>query len=267
VSVGRPTQGAPGQHFLRSSRLAAGLVRDAGVAPGDLVVDVGSGTGLITRALVEAGARVVAVEADRRLASALERRFDERDVIVVAADARRFAWPTEPFSVVANLPFAGSGAILASLLGDPTGELRHVDAIVQWELAQKEAAVWPATLRSTYWRAWHEIAIVARLSRRAFAPAPSVDAAVLRVTGRPLPLLPTAEHRSFRHFLERAFRSNAPLDRALRGQISRRELRRLAPVLGFDETARPRDLDARQWASLYAFASSHRDRGREAAAL
>lgn len=252
MSVRRPAPGAPGQHFLRSSRLAAGIVRDAGVAPGDLIVDVGAGTGVVTRALVDAGARVVAVEADHRLAAALERRFDG-EVIVVATDARRFAWPTEPFSVVANLPFAGSGAILAGLLGDPTRELRSVDAIVQWELAQKEAAVWPATLRSTYWRAWHDVAIAARLSRRAFSPAPSVDAAVLRVTRRALPLLPAWGHRGYRSFLERAFRSNAPLDRALRGRISRRELRRLAPVLGFDESAKPRDLDARQWASLYAF--------------
>ena len=157
--------------------------------------------------------------------------------------------------MVANLPFAGSGAILAGLLADPTSDLRSVDAIVQWEHAQKEAAVWPATLRSTYWRAWNDVAIVARLSRRAFAPAPSVDAAVLRVTRRLRPLLPPAEHRSYRRFLERAFRSNAPLDRALRGLATRKELRRLAPVLGFDETARPRDLDARQWASLYAFAA------------
>jgi 23S rRNA (adenine-N6)-dimethyltransferase len=255
VSVRRPAQGAPGQHFLRSSRLVAELVRDAGVAPGDLVVDVGAGTGVITRALVDTGARVVAVEADHRLAAALERRFGGSNVTVVAADACRFAWPTEPFAVVANLPFAGSRAILAGMLDDPTSELQSVDAIVQWELAQKEAAVWPATLRSTFWRAWHDVAIVARLSRRAFAPAPSVDAAVLRVTRRRSPLLPPGEHLSYRRFLERAFRSNAPLDRALRGLASRRELRRLAPALGFDENAKPRDLDARQWARLYSFAS------------
>ena len=52
----RPAQGAPGQHFLRSSRLAAELVHAAGVVRGDLVVDVGAGSGILTRALAETGA-------------------------------------------------------------------------------------------------------------------------------------------------------------------------------------------------------------------
>jgi 23S rRNA (adenine-N6)-dimethyltransferase len=254
----RPARAAPGQHFLRGSRLAAGFVRDAGVAPGDLVVDVGAGTGVITRALLDAGARVVAVESDRALAAALRRRFERRDVTVVEIDARRYEWPREPFSVAANLPFAGSRAILAHLLRDPASELLHADVIVQWELAEKDAAVWPATLRSTYWRAWLELAIVARLSRTAFVPAPSVDAAVLRVTRRPTPLLPADEHPRYWRFLEAAFRSNTSLDRALRGRVSRRELRRLASVLGFDDAARPRDLDARQWAGLFEFVSRSR---------
>jgi 23S rRNA (adenine-N6)-dimethyltransferase len=248
----RPTRAAPGQHFLRSSRLAADLVRDAGVAPGDLVVDVGAGTGVITRALVDSGARVLAVEADPALAGLLERRFVAR-VTVVRANALRHPWPDEPFAVVANLPFAGSRAILAAAL-DPAGALRQADVIVQWELAQKESAVWPATMRGIYWRAWFDLAIVARLSRSAFQPTPSVDAGVLRATRRTQPLVPVRNHRRYRRFLERAFGANTTVDRALRGRVSRRELRRLAPVLGFDESARPRDLDARQWAQVFAFA-------------
>jgi 23S rRNA (adenine-N6)-dimethyltransferase len=250
----RPTRGAPGQHFLRSSTLAAGIVGDAGVARGHLVVDIGAGTGVLTRALLEAGARVVAVEADRRLAEDLRRHFEGRPVTVVDVDARRFAWPREPFSVVSNLPFQGSRAILASLLRDPASGLRRADVIVQWEQAQKDAAVWPATLRSTYWRAWFEVAIDRRLARSAFTPRPSVDAGVLRVVRRPEPLVPVEEHSAYWLFLEDAFRTNAPLGRALRGCLTPRELRRLAPTLGFDEAARPRDLDARQWAALFGFA-------------
>ena len=253
----RPARAAPGQHFLRSSRLAAELVRDAGVAPGELVVDVGAGTGVITRALVDAGARVHAVEADPALAVLLRRRFDERGVTVVEADALRHPWPDEPFTIVANLPFAGSRAILAAAL-HPAGQLRQADVIVQWELAQKESAVWPATLRSTFWRAWFDLTIVARLSRSAFGPAPSVDAGVLRATRRAVPLLPVDDHRRYRGFLEHAWGARTTVDRALRGRVSRRELRRLASVLGFDDSARPRDLDARQWSQVFAFVELRR---------
>ena len=253
----RPETGAPGQHFLRSSRLASALVSDAGVAPRDLVVDVGAGTGVLTRALADAGARVIAVELDPRLAAQLRRRFDGRKVDVLEVDARHWRWPREPFAVVSNLPFVGSGAILAHLLRDPGIGLRRGDVIVQWELASKHTAVWPSTLRSIYWNAWFELSIVARLARSAFSPTPGADAAVLRIARRHEPLVARDEHERYWEFLSDAFRARVPLSRALQRRVTPRELRRLAPVLGFDATSRPRDLDARQWARLFAFTGRH----------
>lgn len=258
----RPKRGAPGQHFLRSSRLAAEIVRDAGIAPGELVVDIGAGSGVLTRALLEAGARVTALELDPMLGAQLRLRFTGSEVTVLEVDAHSWSWPREPFSIVSNLPFTGSGGILASLLRDPQTGLRQADVIVQWELAQKHSAIWPATLRSTYWRAWFEVTIVARLARSAFTPTPNVDAAVLRFARRSKPLVPIEEHERYWRFLESAFQRQAPLGRALRGWITPRELRRLAPVLGFDASSRPRDLDARQWARLLAFANERSHSGR-----
>jgi 23S rRNA (adenine-N6)-dimethyltransferase len=199
---------------------------------------------------------VIAVELDSRLAAELGRRFAGRELSVVEIDARRWKWPREPFSVAANLPFAGSGEILGNLLRNPDGGLRRADLIVQWELAAKHAAVWPGTLRGTLWRAWYELAIVGRLGRSAFAPPPQVDAAVLRITRRARPLLPASEHAAYRQFLSEAFHTQAPLPRALRRVLTPRQLRRLAALEGFDAYSYPRDLDARQWAQLYAFTRS-----------
>lgn len=256
----RPETGAPGQHFLRSSRLASALVSDAGVAPGDLVVDVGAGTGVLTRALADAGAQVIALELDPALAARLRRRFHGCSVDVVEVDARGWRWPREPFAVVSNLPFAGSGAILAHLLRDPRIGLRRADVIVQWEFAAKHSAVWPSTLRGTYWNAWFELSIVARLARSVFSPTPGADAAVLRIARRPEPLVALDEHERYWQFLSDAFRARVQLSRALHRRLTPRELRRLAPVLGFDAASRPRDLDARQWARLFAFTRRHRVR-------
>jgi 23S rRNA (adenine-N6)-dimethyltransferase len=220
-------------------------------------VDIGAGTGVLTAALADAGATVTALEADPALATGLENRFANR-VTVVRTDARLWSWPAEPFSVVSNLPFAGSGEILRGLLRDPQRGLEHAHVIVQWEFAEKHAAVWPTTLRSAYWRAWFDVDIAARLARTAFSPAPRVDAAVLRVVRRRRPLVALHEHDAYWRFLERAFAARAPLARALCGRVTPRELRRLSPALGFDTRALPRDLDARQWALLFGFA---RNRG------
>ena len=90
MAVRRPRSARPpGRHYLRSRDFATTLVADAGVRRGELALDVGAGEGIVSRALLDAGARVWAVELDRRALDVLRVRFDER-VRFVEADARTF---------------------------------------------------------------------------------------------------------------------------------------------------------------------------------
>jgi 23S rRNA (adenine-N6)-dimethyltransferase len=229
-----------GRHFLRSSKLAAELVRAAGIRRGDLVLDLGAGTGVLTGALARAHAHVIPVEIDRELAAGLSRRFPG----VVEADATRIALPREPFKVVSNLPFGGATAILRSLL-DPRVPLATADVIVEWGFAEKRAAVWPSTQLATYWGAWFELALTRRLPRCVFAPPPSVDAAVLRIERRNEPLVPVSERRAYDAFLSLGYRDGP------RAVVPWAALKRLEAELGLDRHAHARDLDATQWAALY----------------
>ncbi len=179
---------------------------------------------------------------------------------IVAADATVVPLPDEPFAVVANLPFAAGTAILRRLLGDPGVPLTRLDAIVEWGLAAKRTAVWPSTLLGCSWGAWYELGVVRRVPSACFAPPPSVDAAVLRATRRPEPLVPPAEARAYEAVLRRAFESRAPLDRV----FPRNVVHRVAHQLGFDPRAAARDLDVRQWAGLYAAVRSATPRPRAA---
>ena len=240
-----------GQHFLASAKLAASLAGAAGVGPGDLAVDVGAGTGVLTRALRARGSHVVAIERDRALAARLRASF-ERDpgVEIAEADAREWEWPRREFHVVANLPFFAAADVLRSLLDDPAVPLLQAHLILQWEAAVKLASVSPSTLRSVYWSAWRELVVVRRLGPSAFAPPPSVAAGVLRIVPRAQPLVPAGEHRLYRAFLERCWH-DVPIRRALRGELGARGLKQLAREQGFATDARPRDLDVHQWAALY----------------
>jgi len=222
------------------------------VGTGDLVVDIGARTGMITRALAATGADVIALELDRTLAAGLKRRAG-RNVTVVETDALDWSWPTRDFVVVANLPFASSGAILGHLLRDPSSRLQRAEVIVQWGFAAKHGAVWPATLRSTYWRAWYDLVVARRLARTAFTPTPGVDAAVLMITRRTEPLVPAGHSGHYLLFLSDAFRATTRIRSSLRPHLSPLQLKRLAPTLGFAPEAHPRDLDARQWASLFTY--------------
>ena len=232
-----------GRHFLRSSKLAAELVRAAGIRRGDLVHDLGAGAGILTSALARAGARVVAVEIDHELASDLRCRFPD----VVEGNAARLELPREPFKAVANLPFDGGTAILRRLLR-PESPLMTADVVLEWSVAAKRAAVWPSTQLSTYWSAWFELSVVRRLPRSVFAPPPRVDAGLLRVVRRGKPLVAVKDGRAYAAFLARAYRDGP------RSVIPLPTMKRLATELGFDRHAVPRDLDARQWAALFEHA-------------
>jgi 23S rRNA (adenine-N6)-dimethyltransferase len=199
---------------------------------------------MLTRALLRAGARVLAVEPDPRLAERLRRACP--GATVVEADALAAGLPDEPFRVVANVPFAHTTDICRMLLSDPWVPLRSADLIVQWDAAVKRTRLWPSTVLGVLWAAWYELSVARRIAPIAFAPAPGVAAAVLSATRRAEPLVPIREFRAYESFLRRAYRSGSLPPSA----------RTLAPLLGIDRAARPRDLGAREWASLWQEASA-----------
>jgi 23S rRNA (adenine-N6)-dimethyltransferase len=236
----RARHSARGQHFLRSSALAAEIVRAAGVGRGDLVLDLGAGTGVLTRALARASARVIAVELDPVLVRRLRARFAS----VIERDILQVAFPREPFRVVASLPFDCTTAVLRRLL-QPRVPLLSADVIVQWGFAAKRSAIWPSTRLGVEWGAWHELSIERRIPRSCFAPPPSVDCAVLRVTRRDVPLVPVENASDYGRFVERGFRGG------LRAVTTTLPLKRAATALGFARDAAPRDLAPDQWSALY----------------
>jgi 23S rRNA (adenine-N6)-dimethyltransferase len=258
VSGGTRRRAELGQHFLAGGWLAAELVEQAGVGSGDLVVEIGAGTGVLTEALARRAGRVVAVEYDPRLAERVRSRLARYpNVRVLTADARSLRPPRRPFRVVANLPFGSTAAILRRLLGNPRTRLERADLVLQEQAARRYAAARPSTVETIRWGAFYELGVGRRLGPSSFRPPPRVGAAVLVARRRQPPLVPVGGHRRFTALVDSAFRHpGVPLRRALVPPFSYRQLRRLARDLGFPLDARASDLDAVQWAGLYAFLDS-----------
>ena len=182
-------------------------MRDAGVRAGDLVLDLGSGSGRLTAELARVGARVVAVELDPRWAAHVRGRW--ANVELVVGDAAVVELPREPFRVVANLPFDRTTPILRHLLDDPRVPLVRADVIVEWAVAVKRAMPWPSTVNDVAWGAWYSASVTRRLPRKFFEPAPAVDAGVLVFERRVCPLVPVELAARYRRFVASGFRRRA----------------------------------------------------------
>jgi 23S rRNA (adenine-N6)-dimethyltransferase len=242
-----------GRHLLRSSTLAAELVDSVGVGPNDHVVEIGAGTGRLTKALAERAARVTAIEVDPDDARRLRATFEATPhVDVVEADVLRATLPASPYRAFGNLPFALATSILRRLLDDPAAPLGAADALIQFESARKRAQVWPSTAMSISWLPWWELSLVRRVSRAAFEPPPRVDAGLLSVRRRPQPLLSLGERESFARLVGRAFgRGSWPVRRSLRADIAPMTWKRLARDRGVPVDALPSDLNVFDWVALY----------------
>jgi 23S rRNA (adenine-N6)-dimethyltransferase len=197
-----------GQNFLRAD-LAEALVAESAFRPGDLVVEIGPGQGACTFALARRGVRVLAVEKDPQWADRLRREVSRRgfdNIAIVRSDVLGFRLPRHPFRVFGSLPFGATTAILRRLLDDPTTPLQRADVVVQWEVARKRAASPPTTALSTAWTPWWTFELGRRIAAAAFRPVPRVDAAVLHVTRREPPLLPTRMAEVYADFVRDQWR-------------------------------------------------------------
>ena len=173
---GNGTRRQWGWHPLRPE-WARSLVADSPVRPGDLVVDLGAGTGALTGPLLDADARVIAVELHPGRASTLQERYGAR-IVLVRTDLRELRLPTRPFRVVASPPYQLSTALVAALLG--TDLLLSADLVLQRATARRLAAAPPRARHARRYR----LEVGRPVPRKAFAPPPRVDSAVLRIRRR-----------------------------------------------------------------------------------
>lgn len=153
------------------------LVAEADLPPGAWVLDVGAGRGALTRPLLDAGARVIAVETHPGRALELRRRFGD-DIVVVRADARDLRLPRRPFHVVANPPFNATSDLLRRLLSNGS-RLVSARLVLQEQAARRWAG--PAAPGVQRWGRRYETALGPPVPRSAFVPPPRVPSRVLEV--------------------------------------------------------------------------------------
>lgn len=202
-----------GQHFLNDRNIIRKIVEAAGVKKGDLVLEIGPGTGMLTRELLDAGARVIAVEVDKDLIGLLQERFQEDDLTIIPADALKMSYAALAqehggrFKLVANLPYYISGPLLSKLLTE-----RAAFSIMVL-MFQKEVAVRIAAgpgnrdygnlsvLSQAFTDVKREFDVPAHL----FSPKPKVDSSVVSFRVLDEPKIMIDDESYFRTVVRAAF--------------------------------------------------------------
>ena len=244
------------QHFLRSQSLAARLVDQSTISRNDLVVEIGSGRGILTRELAERSRHLVAVELDERLSAGLQTTFADTDhVEIVPGDFLKYSLPTCAYKVFGNIPYSATAAIIRQLIDAP---VPPVDAycIVQREAADRFAGYpfAPETSASLLLKPWWQIEICRRLRRSDFDPPPSVDSVMLWMALRTRPLVHGSQVKLYQKFISRSFgRRGNTVQQCLRGVFTGRQISYLARDLRFNTNARPSELTFDQWLGLFRF--------------
>ncbi|MFN0090795.1 MAG: 16S rRNA (adenine(1518)-N(6)/adenine(1519)-N(6))-dimethyltransferase RsmA [Acidimicrobiales bacterium] len=253
-----------GQNFVVDPNTVRRIVRLAGVGPGERVVEVGAGLGSLTRALLDAGAEVTAVEIDRRLTPILRRRLEPEGVRVVEADALRVDWPAllgeggPPWRLVANLPYNVGVPIVLTVL-EQAPMVHDLVVMLQREVAERLAArpgqkaYGAPSVKAAYWA---DAALLGTVPPSVFLPRPHVESALVHLVRRaPPPPADRVERGWLFALVEAGFgQRRKMLRRSLAGLATDAQLL----AAGVDPTDRAERLDLGAWARLAEAAAAGR---------
>ncbi len=215
-----------GQNFLTDQRVARRIIDAVSPLPTDIVIEIGPGTGALTRMLVERSGHVEAVEIDARLADTLQRSLKADNLSIVAADALALDWQeliTEAKSklgfpgaadqnrtrvrIVANLPYYISTPIIERLLSVGRSVF-DMTVMLQKEVADR-ISTGPGSREYGYLSVMVQYYCIAtklfEVSPSAFTPVPRVQSAVVRLTVRERPAVEVLDEARFFALVRAAF--------------------------------------------------------------
>ena len=183
-----------GQHFLIDETVLDRILSAAQLSPGDIVVEVGPGLGILTEGLAKEGAKVIAVELDRKLVALLKRRLAAfPDVKIINADILRVT-PRQilesklavsalfqGYKVIANLPYYITSPLLRHFF-EALPQPSEMIVMVQKEVGEAMVAT-PGnmSLLSVKTQFYSKPSIISYVPATSFYPSPKVDSVILRL--------------------------------------------------------------------------------------
>ena len=253
------------QNFLADPDVLEAILDLADPKPGDRVLEIGPGLGILTGGLLEAGASVTAIEIDRGLAAYLRERFagaiSSSSLTLIEGDALDLDLTSllpPPYKVVANLPYHITSPTLHRLLGgNPVAE--RIVLMLQAEVADRIAAR-PGRMSylSVFVQYHADVRVALRVPAEAFEPPPNVQSAVVVLEPRPASPEPAADsddEDELWRLVQAGFRERRKMLRNVLGRQLPYDQARVDAALaavGIAGDRRPQTLSVDEWLALRA---------------
>ncbi len=201
-----------GQNFLTDDGIIAAIVEGSGLSPEQAVLEIGPGTGALTRALAKAAGRVWAVELDAALCDVLREEYKQfNHVEIIHGDALEFDAGTlesaDGVQLIANLPYYITSPLIRRFL-EQRRYFQSMTFMVQQEVAERITAA-PGKkdfgILSVAVQVFCQARLLFTVPASAFMPQPKVDSAVVRLDILPQPLIKPEQEEVFFRTVKGAF--------------------------------------------------------------
>lgn len=178
-----------GQHFLTSEAAVYHMVTASGAKKGDMVLEIGPGKGVLTKALLATGANVIVVEKDDRMIPVLEETFtaevESKQLTIISGDILETdilkLVQNTSYSVVANIPYYITGEIMRFFL-EHIHPPKSMTLLIQKEVAERIIARdKKESVLSLSVKAFGTPSLISVVKRGSFFPIPNVDSAIIHI--------------------------------------------------------------------------------------
>ena len=243
-----------GQNFMVDQAVLEKIVRAAELTPDDVVLEIGAGTGFLTRELATRAGKVIALELERSMYHVLTHQLREfNNVDLLQEDGLEYQPGPGPYKLVANIPYQITGRLIRYYLTEVANKPSRMVLLMQKEVAQKAIAEAPdANLFSMSILPFAITEYVATVKRGSFYPVPKVDSAILLIDVLPEAKLKSDAEQYFR-LLHICFQNKRKqLLNSLSGglDLGKEQVAAMLEKVGIDPKRRPQTLTLVEWDQL-----------------
>ncbi len=258
-----------GQNFLKSKKALSAIIEAGKINSSDIVLEIGPGQGVLTEKILEAGAKVIAVEKDNRLIDLLNEKFASETQNgqftlihgdILELDLNSIGLKDGEYKLVANIPYYITGLIFRKFLSGDIQPKKLV-IMVQKEIADRIVARdGKESLLSLSVKAYGKAIKVMKVEKENFSPMPKVDSAILLVDDISRNFFKGINEKLFFEIIKAGFAHKRKILMtnlkekfglpAQAGQAGKNNLQEIFQDLKISGKARPEELKLEDWKKL-----------------